>query len=496
MTFSTVLLNKSQYENDALKEYFLHKNIIPIAINEKFRCFFECDKRLQILKGGRGGGKSVAAEDKVFMRMLDGRHKFGCLIIRKALSDVTGSQYAALCNKIKEVDKLFVGIGKNEGYFSRNFSFNSTYKRIIYKINGNFVLGKGMDGGSTSITKGKPQVKSVTGFTSAWYEEAEQGSSADLDTILSSLRGAKGKRMEVIYTFNPTLEAAWIKKNIFDTYGGKHYNNTNTLLHESTYLDNEFIDKEAYELELSKIMSQDRLNVYKLGLWGEGENVARWLYMFDPKRHIGDAVYTKEHSVFISFDFNVSKMCAIAFQCSDIDNHKLSYFHVLREFVVTDENATKLQIELGLKNPSRIDLVCGLILRHYPNSRLFVTGDQTGAKRDAGYKQSQENALSEIKDALSLHQNNMMFGYYNPRYSKVNPSHADSYNKCNRVLKLHPNFIIDKSCEQLIQDVQIGKFKHQTGGNFELYKGDGGGMFAMNLFDCLRYAIHAKCETY
>jgi len=496
MTFSTVLLNKSQYENDALKEYFLHKNIVPIAINEKFRCFFECDKRLQILKGGRGGGKSVAAEDKVFMRMLDGRHKFGCLIIRKALSDVTGSQYAALCNKIKEVDKLFVGIGKNEGYFSRNFSFNSTYKRIIYKINGNFVLGKGMDGGSTSITKGKPQVKSVTGFTSAWYEEAEQGSSADLDTILSSLRGAKGKRMEVIYTFNPTLEAAWIKKNIFDTYGGKHYNNINTLLHESTYLDNEFIDKEAYELELSKIMSQDRLNVYKLGLWGEGENVARWLYMFDHKRHIGDAIYTKEHSVFISFDFNVRKMCAIAFQCSDIDNHKLSYFHVLKEFVVTDENATKLQIELGLKNPSRIDLICGLILRHYPNSRLFVTGDQTGAKSDAGYKQSQDNALNQVKDALGLHQNNMMFGHYNPRYSKVNPSHADSYNKCNRVLKLHPNFIIDKSCEQLIQDVQIGKFKHQTGGNFELYKGDGGGMFAMNLFDCLRYAIHAKCETY
>jgi len=353
-----------------------------------------------------------------------------------------------------------------------------------------------LDGGSTSITKGKPQVKSVTGFTSAWYEEAEQGSSADLDTILSSLRGAKGKRMEVIYTFNPTLEAAWIKKNIFDTYGGKHYNNTNTLLHESTYLDNEFIDKEAYELELSKIMSQDRLNVYKLGLWGEGENVARWLYMFDPKRHIGDAVYTKEHSVFISFDFNVRKMCAIAFQCSDIDNHKLSYFHVLKEFVVTDENATKLQIELGLKNPSRIDLICGLILRHYPNSRLFVTGDQTGAKSDAGYKQSQDNALNQVKDALGLHQNNMMFGHYNPRYSKVNPSHADSYNKCNRVLKLHPNFIIDKSCEQLIQDVQIGKFKHQTGGNFELYKGDGGGMFAMNLFDCLRYAIHAKCETY
>ena len=89
----------------------------------------------------------------------------------------------------------------------------------------------------------------------------------------------------------------------------------------------------------------------------------------------------------------------------------------------------------------------------------------------------------------------MLFGSYNKYLPTANPTFQNSWAHCNNTLSLHKRFKIAPSCKELINDCRIAVFDERKGG-FTLKKGDGGGTYAMNALDCLRYAIAVKCKSF
>lgn len=278
---------------------------------------------------------------------------------------------------------------------------------------------------------------------------------------------------KVILDYNATA-AFWVHDNLI----GK----PETVRHISTYINNPYINKEVK----AAIESYKQRDTYRWQVFGLGKTGIlkqdQWLHAFNESRHVKPCKYNSTEPVYISIDFNVGKFVAIAAQLSDVDSERASWFHVIREFVMSDTNGS-------------IATMAQHIREAFPTSAIFVTGDQSGSRRDVGYTKSNDTLLTLLQRALNVGNRQMLFGAYNNRYPNANPSFQNSWAHCNNTLALHPNFKIDPSCKELINDCRIAVFDVKKGG-FTLKKGSGDGVYAMNAFDCLRYLIGIKCPSY
>jgi len=253
------------------------------------------------------------------------------------------------------------------------------------------------------------------------------------------------------------------------------------VTHISNFTNNQYCPKPVIEKILAyKGTDPYRWRVYGMGLTGVVES-ERWLDAFNPDRHVDAGLQIRAtEPLLVSIDFNVGKFVAIAIQCSDLDDGKHSFFHVVDEIVLQDANIEKMAT---------------VILRRWGRHHLLITGDQSGARRDTGYSSSNDTLLSILQQSLGVSRRQMLFGAYNPTlYPSKNPSHKNSWGHCNNVLAQHPHFKISGKCVELIQDCSIATFSKR--GDFALKKGAGDGTWAMNALDCLRYAIHLKCPSY
>lgn len=253
-----------------------------------------------------------------------------------------------------------------------------------------------------------------------------------------------------------------------------------TIRFISNYTNNQFISEAVKEqIRSYKHSSPYRWRVFGLGLTGVTDD-ERWLHSFDRTKHVKPCKYNPAEPVHISIDFNVGKFVCIAFQCSDVDNHQYSYFHVIKEFVLRDAN---------------IEQMAAHIKQTYPANRIFITGDQSGARQDTGYSKSNDTLLTILQRSLGVGNGQMLFGSYSKRYPAANPSFQNSWAHCNMAFAHHRNLAINPDCKELIADCERARFDKRKGG-FVLHKGDGGGDWAMNAFDCLRYAINIKMPSY
>ncbi len=223
-----------------------------------------------------------------------------------------------------------------------------------------------------------------------------------------------------------------------------------------------------------------RWQVYGLGRTGVIDS-DRWLHTFDLESVRKKVIYNPDLPVYLSFDFNIGQMVAIAFQCSERQTDRHSFFYVLREFV--EPNMT-------------IKPFCIKIRHAYPTARFLVTGDQSGIKRDPGYSTSKDNAIAQVKEAFGLQKRQMLFGSYNDKYPKKNPSYFNSWLQCNNFLSGHPNFAVDESCTLLLSDMGKAMKDGKSKDDFKLYKGAGDSEWAMNALDTWRYALVAKASAY
>ncbi|WCK53848.1 PBSX family phage terminase large subunit [Aneurinibacillus sp. Ricciae_BoGa-3] len=201
----------------------------------------EDQNRYLILYGGAGSGKSVFAGQKILYRLLcEEKHRF--LVLRKVARTIRNSVFMLFKDTINAwgLQKLFKVVESN---------------MEIRCANGNSIIFAGMDD--------PEKLKSITGITGIWVEEASEFDQADIQQLDLRLRGKTRNYKQMIISFNPISHLHWLKRVYFDSP------KENATVKHTTYLDNKFID-EAYRQVLEDLKTQDYTYymVYAIGQWG------------------------------------------------------------------------------------------------------------------------------------------------------------------------------------------------------------------------------------
>lgn len=156
-------------------------------------------------------------------------------------------------------------------YFTENKS-----AQIITCANGNQIKFLGLD----DIEK----IKSITfdngPLTDILIEEATEITEKDFNQLNLRLRGLAKVPFQITLLFNPISDTHWIKRRFFDNPGEKRDKIT---IHESTYLDNRFLDKD-YKDELEALLYEDKVyyDIYALGKWGTIGNLVFRNILYQP----------------------------------------------------------------------------------------------------------------------------------------------------------------------------------------------------------------------
>ena len=222
-----------------------------IKVNKCYQEAFKSQKRYLILKGGAGSGKSIAAVQKILLRVTtEEKHRILC--VRKVATTIRNSIYQLIIDKLIEYD-IF-----NE------FIINKSEMRFIHKDTGNEILCAGMDD--------PEKIKSIAGITSVWCEEATELDELDFNQLELRVRGETASYKQFIITFNPISEQHWLKRRFFDNIDHEVYSIT------TTYSDNAFLDYEYKHHLLNRVKRNENLyKVYVLGEWGivTGKQIGR-----------------------------------------------------------------------------------------------------------------------------------------------------------------------------------------------------------------------------
>ena len=226
-------------------------------------------KRLVVMYGGAGSGKSVASSQIMILSMMQGRNQ---LVVRKVARTHRFSVFAEARKTINQL-KL------------NKFFQVSEHKLYISCISGAEAYFVGCD----DVEKLKSIVPARGIFDDIHIEEATELSLNDFYVIDTRQRGQSGKPRRIFLRFNPIYKHHWIYKEFFET--DKWGNNI--LKHHSTYKDNRFLDKQDIEkYENYKNIDPYMYNVYTLGNWGLlGERIFDFKVVPDDFDIAGDTVY-------------------------------------------------------------------------------------------------------------------------------------------------------------------------------------------------------------
>ena len=397
-----------------------------IRINDHFLPYFENTDRYLVFYGGAGSGKSVFISQKVLLRTVSEEgHKFLCL--RKVGKTIKDSVFSEFRERIIEL-----------GLFNQ-FIINKSEHRFIHIHTKSEILCTGLD---------EPEkIKSISGITGMWLEEATEFDQEDFDQLKLRIRGEKKHYVQFILSFNPVSEDHWLKKWID--------NNPRDLTFDvSTYHHNLFLD-EDYKNVLEDFKNNNSLyyDVYVLAKWGSIDKTDKFLFLWN-EDIIADLEY-RDLALWLSFDFNVNPMTCIVGQ--RIDDNTI---HILD------------QIRL---NDSSIYGMTDYIKAKYSNRSIIATGDATGRNR-SGQTRDKRSYWNIIKKELNL--SNAQF-----KIRSVNLDHVSSRILCNAVIE-HRTVKIDRSCKDLINDCRYAKINDKQ----KLDKSDMG----LHFLDTFRYLLDAN----
>ncbi len=421
-----------------------------------FYPLIENKDRYLILWGGRGGGKSIFAAQKLIYRCLKEKY-FRYILLRKTYESIKDSQYQTIKDLVFEygLDKLF--------------SFKVSPLRIDC-INGNSFIAKGLD---------KPEkTKSIKDPTGIWYEEGNEITEEDFITSTTSIRTLKADYIQEIFTFNPESPEAdyrdfWIYKRWFKESKEKSFssdikiklpngeiiNSTYTVLH-STYKDNlSNLTKEyVAELEGLKDFNYYYYLVFVEGEWGNEEIKAPFAFSFDRDKHVGHTTWDANLETYLSFDFNKEPLTCLVGQKPTMNQLNL--------------------IENIFVNNLDIDELCQRILTKYPNALFVITGDQTGETSTAIKKGLTYYRL--IKQNLRLTGGQIKLPGKNPTHQKSRLETNIILNKCNVIFDEH-------NCKETINDLIIVEYDSDKK---KIIKDNRSEAQRADFLDCFRYLCH------
>lgn len=249
---------------------------------------FDHSGRYLNLRGGAGSGKSVFAADReILTAFSEPGHRILC--VRKVAKTIRNSLYYLIRERLRDPEAIGLEAG------------------IDYKIdrtNLGFTL-HGNGGSSEILTSGLDDVaklKSITGISRIWIEEATELSEEDFDQLDLRLRGSTVGDKQITLSYNPISRDHWIKARFWDQ---DVPGNLNVL---STYLDNAFIGPEYRDvLERLRDRNPRYYQVYALGEWGDLEEGLLFKREYLPEALFDDEELPADARGVIYCDPNLSK---------------------------------------------------------------------------------------------------------------------------------------------------------------------------------------------
>lgn len=378
-----------------------------IRINNVYIPLLTNENRYLILFGGAGSGKSVFAVQKLLLRLTTEKgHRI--LAIRKVATTLSQSVYKLIQEQIQAF-----GI-------ANEFSINKTEKVFTHLPTGNEVICAGLDD--------PEKLKSITGITCAWVEEATELDQEDFDQLDLRIRGNTATYKQIILTFNPVDERHWLKLRFEDNRP------ENATVIRTTYEHNHFIDEEYKTvLEQKASVNPNYYRIYKLGEWGKLETQRPWAYNFDRSKHVSDkAIFNPKLPVYARFDFNIDPFVGhFGHMWTDKEG---AHWHVFKSIVLNNGDVYKM---------------CDVIKGSFDKitiSSMYFTGDAMQRKREITQRNNID-AWRIMTQELGISQTRLQVPRSNPRVS-------ENRHLVNAVLSLHPDYKIHPSCSLLINEYQ------------------------------------------
>lgn len=236
------------------------------ALNPIYEKALWDNNRFLVLMGGAGSGKSVFAQQKHLFRIFsEQNHRF--LYCRKYKSTLRETVFAEIKNQLHTL-------------FGQEIYNMCEISKSEFKVRFPMVNSEIFCVGLDDIEK----IKSITGITGIFIEEATEVSKSDLFQLNLRLRGQTSHPKQIVLAFNPVSVTHWLKSEFFDkpyiAESGRYkylriqsdpnapiYYDATVL--RTTYKDNKFIDPE-YASIIEGLASQNpsMYQVYGLGEWG------------------------------------------------------------------------------------------------------------------------------------------------------------------------------------------------------------------------------------
>lgn len=290
--------------------------------NSAFRPYLtDYRHRFEVYYGGAGSGKSVFITQKILLKALRSKRKV--LIMRKVGSTIKDSCWQLVLDTLSQFRLI--------PYCNINKSILT-----IELPNGSVLLFKGMDDSE--------KIKSITGITDIWAEEATEFGEEDVEQLNLRLR-AKADSLQMFFSFNPVSKANWVyrrwfRKGVVIT--------DDTVIHQSTYKDNRFLP-DAY-IETIEKMAKTNPTYYRIYALGEFASLDKLVFSNWRTGHIED---THDWNLLCGLDFGFTND-PTAFVVSFMKDNTL---FIAKEYVKTgllnDQIATVIK-ELGFSKSTII----------------------------------------------------------------------------------------------------------------------------------------------
>lgn len=243
--------------------------------------------RILVFYGGAGSGKSFFVAQRLVYKALRSRRKI--LVLRKVNRTTKASTFQLLLDTLDQFS------------IRDKCSINRTDFTITLP-NGSSFLCMGLDD--------PEKIKSITGLTDAWLEEATEFSLDDFSQVNLRIRDPKAENQEVILSMNPVSKANWTYLQFFaDNDELTEFRKTVKIVH-TNYLDNPFLPPEYVQaLLLMKATNEVYYKIYALGEFGSLDKLVynNWQKMdFDPTLIKGqllcglDFGYTNDPTMFMA----------------------------------------------------------------------------------------------------------------------------------------------------------------------------------------------------
>ena len=243
--------------------------------------------RILVFYGGAGSGKSFFVAQRLVYKALRSRRKI--LVLRKVNRTTKASTFQLLLDTLKQF-----GIYQYCDINRTDFT--------ITLPNGSAFLCMGLDD--------PEKIKSITGLTDAWLEEATEFTLDDFSQVNLRVRDPKAEDQEIILSFNPVSKANWCYLQFFaDNPELEEFRSTVKVVH-TNYLDNPFLPEEYIKaLLLMKSTNEVYYKIYALGEFGSLEKLVynNWQVAdFDPAAIKGqllcglDFGYTNDPTRFVA----------------------------------------------------------------------------------------------------------------------------------------------------------------------------------------------------